>query len=117
MTVNDLIGIPWKLHGRDKNGYDCYGLAIEVEARLGKKLNDIYYENNDAELCKDKAFSLNVRPTQKLEVGNIIQMTLNNELHLGVIITPLTFIHATRNQGVRISKIGAIPYNAIYEVI
>lgn len=116
-TVADLIGIPWKLHGRDKSGYDCYGLAIEVEARLGKTLQDVYYEDNNAELCSGKASTLNVKPTKKIEVGNILQMTFNNELHIGIVISPSTFIHSTRNQGVRISRIGAIPYSQVYEVV
>ena len=44
IDVSDLIGIPYKEHGRDKNGYDCYGLVIEVEHRYGNELDDFDYQ-------------------------------------------------------------------------
>ena len=117
LNVVDLIGIPYKAHGRTKeDGFDCYGLAIEIERRLGKELRDIDYQFNDPKLSEEYAPTLNVKKTDKIEIGNLIEMTFNSELHIGIIISDTTFIHATRNQGVRISRIGAIPYKAIYEV-
>lgn len=117
LDVIDLIGIPYKLHGRYKDGMDCYGVAIEVERRLGKELRDVNYESTDKYLAEENAPTLNVKPTDKIQVGTILEMTLHNELHIGVVVSKSTFIHATINQGVRISRIGAVPITAMYEVI
>ena len=46
MTYTDLLGIKYKPHGRNKKeGFDCYGLAIEVLRRNGIVLPDLYYES------------------------------------------------------------------------
>ena len=50
IDVSDLIGVPFVEFGRDKeNGLDCYGLAIEVEKRLGKDLKDVVLEKFNRE--------------------------------------------------------------------
>lgn len=40
MSVDDLIGIPFKWGGRDRSGYDCYGLVMELFRRSGVSLAD-----------------------------------------------------------------------------
>lgn len=117
LVLNDLIGIEWKDNGRDLSGLDCYGLAIEVEKRLGKKLKDVVYENHSSELEEKNVPTLNVEKTEEIEIGNIISMTIKNELHIGVIINDTEFIHATKNQGVRISLISNYKIKNIYKVI
>lgn len=117
LDVIDLIGIPYKLHGRYKDGMDCYGVAIEVERRLGKDLRDVNYESTNKELAEENAPTLNVKKTDKIKIGTILEMTLHDELHIGVVVSKSTFIHATTNQGVRISRIGAVPITAMYEVV
>jgi cell wall-associated NlpC family hydrolase len=32
---HDLLGVPWRLHGRSKSGMDCSTVAEEILARLG----------------------------------------------------------------------------------
>ena len=49
MIVKDLIGIPYKDHGRDFSGMDCYGIAIEVLKRFGKNLPDVFYDKTSIE--------------------------------------------------------------------
>ena len=115
MTINisDLIGVPYKDHGRDNNGMDCYGLAIEVLRRYGYKLNDVIYENHDIQLADQNAPTLNVTPIKEPREGAILEMQFNNELHIGVCISRREFIHMTRT-GCRINQIGAIPIRGIY---
>lgn len=43
--IDDLIGIPYKKGGNDKQGFDCYGFVKEVCKRAGKTLPDLNTEN------------------------------------------------------------------------
>lgn len=113
----DLIGKPYKENGRDLTGFDCYGLAIEVTKRFGKPLNDVIYNNHDIELSSLLVPTLNVKTTEKIKAGTILEMNFRNELHIGVCLNEKEFIHTTAKQGVRISKIGVIPIIEKYEVI
>ena len=50
IDVSDLVGVPFKVHGRSKEeGFDCYGLAMGVERRAGKNLPDAFYSEVKAE--------------------------------------------------------------------
>lgn len=113
ININDLIGVPYKDHGRDKNGMDCYGLAIEVERRYGYKLNDVFYENHDIALSAEHVPTLNVSPIDQPREGAILEMQYQNALHVGVCISKKEFIHMTRT-GCRINHIGTIPIRGIY---
>lgn len=113
IKVNDLLGVPYKDHGRDLAGMDCYGLAIEVSRRYGNKLNDVFYEDNAAELCDIHAPTLNIKKIEKPEPGALLEMRIGNTLHIGVCINDREFIHMTRG-GCRINQIGIIKVRAIY---
>ena len=115
ININDLIGIPYKDHGRDLNGMDCYGLAIEVLRRYGYRLNDVSYENHDLELSAENIPTLNVTPIDEPREGALLEMQFNNALHVGVCINKREFIHMTRT-GCRINQIGVIPIRGIYGV-
>ena len=114
--VSDLIGKPYIPHGRGKDGYDCYGLTVEVLKRMGLSLRDI--ESSEADISELGMYgsTLNVRKTERTKEGVILAMQYENELHLGVCLDEKSFIHATRN-GVRISRIGVFPVINKYEVI
>lgn len=118
VTLSDLIGVPYKEHGRDLNGLDCYGLAIiAVDILTGKKLNDVWYdESHDPALAALLSPTLNVKKTSEIKAGNLLEMTFNDRLHIGVILNKNEFIHATKN-GVKISHLRNAPIVNIYEVI
>ena len=42
LDISDLLGKPYKAHARGPEAYDCYGLVIEVEKRLGHTMPDLY---------------------------------------------------------------------------
>lgn len=42
LDLNDLLGKPYKAHARGPRAFDCYGLVIEVEKRLGHTMPDLY---------------------------------------------------------------------------
>lgn len=115
IEINDLLGVPYKEHGRDKTGYDCYGLAIEVAKRYGYKLNDVIYENHDIELSAANIPTLNVTPIDKPRAGAIVEMEYGLELHIGICLSAREFIHMTRT-GCRINSIGTIKVRGFYGI-
>lgn len=118
MNFTDLIGVPYKDNGRSKEeGFDCYGLAIEVEKRLGYDLEDVVYSDHRIELLEESTPTLNVVETDRIEEGVLLTMTFFEELHIGVALNDKTFIHATRNQGVRISPIKCYKVEKIFKVV
>lgn len=118
LDYSDLIGVPYLTNGRTKEeGFDCYGLAIEVEKRFGKTLIDVVYQDHNIRLSDEFAPLLNIKKTDSIIGGTLLEIHIGEELHIGVAINKRDFIHATTNQGVRISPIGAYKIHAKYEVI
>jgi len=117
IKVADLIGIPYKENGRTLAGLDCYGLAIEVEKRYGKTLQDVVYENHDLELSEKYAPTLNIKKTDYIKEGSLLEFHIKDTLHIAVALNSNIMIHATINQGVRISPIGAYKIKNVYEVL
>lgn len=115
IQINDLLGTPYRDHGRDKSGYDCYGLAIEVARRMGYKLDDVFYENHDLTLSNEYAPTLNVTPIDKPREGALIEMEYGDELHIGVCLNALEFIHMTR-AGCRVNHIGTMKVRGLYGI-
>lgn len=119
LKISDLIGIPYKEHGRTLAGLDCYGAGIfSVYILIRKKLRDVIYFDHSIELAEENAPLLNVRKkTDSINTGDLIEIQLNGELHIGTALDSKRFIHATYNQGVRISTIKAYPVINVYEVL
>ena len=126
IDVADLIGVPFVEFGRDiKTGLDCYGLAIEVERRLGKNLKDVALEKFDREKVERTAPNLNVKKLRLDEISEGVILEFyglqDKRLHIAVALDKKTFIHATENQGVRISSFASsrtyLKLANVYEVI
>lgn len=111
IDLSDLIGVPFVEFGRDaKTGLDCYGLAIEVCKRYGKKLNDVVLEKFDHNRVIKILPTLNLKKIDYIEECSILEFygINDNRLHVGIAIDKNRFIHATENQGVRISTIQSV---------
>lgn len=124
IEISDLIGVPFVEFGRNpKTGLDCYGLVIEVERRYGKKLNDVVPEKFDREKLQRTLPEINVRKTETIEEGSILEFygKRDNRLHVAVSLGGGLFIQSTENQGVRISSLGTaeqyLTLANIYKVI
>ena len=89
----------------------------ELFAAFLKKLRDAVYENHNLELSQKWAPLLNVKKTDFIKEGAILEIHVGNTLHIAVALDKVRMIHATTNQGVRISKIAAYKIAGIYEVI
>lgn len=104
IEVRDLIGIPYKVHGRNADGIDCYGLAIEVLRRYGITLPDVFYDDTDKCTCEKLRIlgeGLPLIEVQKPTEKCIILMSLKGyESHIAVYLGEGMIIHATKQAGV-----------------
>lgn len=109
--IRDLVGIPYKVHGRDKNGMDCYGVAIEMMRRIGKYLPDFIYDKTDDETNKETAElirkGLPVKPIKHPELYCLVDIAVTGDrtTHVGVYIGGGLFIHATTSNGVCVQSL------------
>ena len=103
LVIDDLIGVRFKNHGRSKDeGFDCYGLAIEVSKRLGHELVDLWYERADPDTFSENVDDVYaqmaemVEETDEQKLGNLILFSddMGRMVHIGVIIDEGLFIHA-----------------------
>lgn len=101
LDITDLIGCKFTSHGRSiEEGFDCYGLAIEVSRRLGHELKDLWYEKASPETFNEnaeKGFEINrLEETDIYELGNLIVFSdgLGNMVHIGVMLDGERFIHS-----------------------
>lgn len=112
LVIDDLLGVRFKNHGRSiEEGFDCYGLAIEVSRRLGHELYDLWYKKSSTETFSEnyeemcKKMSSKIEETSVQELGNLILFAENGRMtHIGVILEENIFIHADY-QGVRVMRI------------
>lgn len=110
-SYSDLIGIKYKSHGRNKEeGFDCYGLAIEVLRRNGITLIDVFYkevnkDENKKTINKAKEIIPHIVLEKPLE-NSIIELSVYGEpSHIAVYIGDGYIIHATQNKGVVIEPL------------
>lgn len=105
----DLIGVPYKSHGRSKNdGFDCYGLVIECAKRAGKHLNDAFDDKS--------AERLNVERIESPELYCIVSAwTLGRVNHIGMYIGHQQVIHCSVS-GVCVQKLGDFNVEGFYRI-
>lgn len=111
LRIDDLIGVRFTSHGRSiAEGFDCYGLAIEVSKRLGHTLDDLWYQkaspvtfSSNAELIV-RQMSDRVRETSERKLGNLVVFSdsRGNMVHIGILLDEENFIHADIG-GVRVT--------------
>lgn len=113
IDINDLLGKPYKAHARGPKEYDCYGLVIEVEKRLGHEMPDLYKrlsERDEWELDPhNKDYSAEMSgmiKTDKPKFGDVIIFFDNKGRihHTGVYLKNDDFIHCNK-RGVHIIKV------------
>lgn len=120
MKYDDLLNIPFKKFGRDKNGFDCYGVVMECCKRAGTPLRDLY--NDIVDLPADKVDDyirggLNVRQIDEAKVGAIVYSMYHGNTHVGYIVERGKILHATIDKGVKITPLIAMHPIAFFEVI
>lgn len=113
MELADLIGIPYKPHGRDEKGLDCFGLIRIIALRRGTPIPDVWYEKSDPALMS-LAKSMKVHILERCEKDCVIEMEDKGRLHLGYAIDGKRMIHVTMRDGVCVDDIGVLPVRGFY---
>lgn len=119
MKYDDLLNIPFKKFGRDKSGYDCYGVVMECCKRAGTPLKDLY--GGIVDLPADRvndyvSGGLNVREIGAPKKGALVYSIYKGNVHIGYIVERGLVLHATIDKGVKISPLAALRPIAYYEV-
>ena len=100
--LTDLIGVPFKVHGRDKGGLDCWGVAMEVFRRYGVRLPDCWYESLDdsARVRRELEGEVVYLPLEIEKEPCLLLLRINGSPHAAVYIGEGYLMHATRRYGV-----------------
>lgn len=111
IEIRDLIGKPYKVHGRGPDSYDCYGLAIEACKRFGKILPDAIYSETDriqnAHLIDSQKPSIQAIRVEKPSAGVVVALKVGGVAsHIGVCLGDGNFIHCEKN-GVRVETLAS----------
>lgn len=107
--INDLIGKKFAYFGRGPDTYDCYGLALEIYSRLGRKLPD--YESSDDASIQAASFLEGLEKyTDKVEVPEKYDLIMFQILpcyvsHIGVYLGRGKFIHVMHKVSVVIEEL------------
>lgn len=118
MRYEDLLNIPFKKFGRDRSGYDCYGLVMECCRRAGTPLRDLYGGIKDLSADRVNDYisgGLNVRQIETPRPGSLVYSIYRGNVHVGFMVSGSLVIHATE-KGVRVSPVAALRPIAFYEV-
>lgn len=110
IEFNDLIGIPFKVHGRDLNGLDCYGLVKLIEERKGNIIPEYAYSDTEKTFVH-KLINDNMPIVTELEKPEpLCTVTFSIRQpwihHIGIVLYNTNyFIHAMRKRYVVIERL------------
>lgn len=120
MKYDDLLNVPFKKFGRDKNGFDCYGVVMECCKRAGTPLKDLYGDIVDLPADRVNDYisgGLNVKEIPAPKVGGLVYSIYKSNVHVGYIVSRGLVLHATIDKGVKLSPLAALHPIAYYEVV
>ena len=107
LDINDLLGKPYKAHARGPDAYDCYGLVIEVEKRLGHTMPDLYTKLSEGD-PHDIDYSAEMTGLEKTDspsFGDVVVYFKKGRIdHTGVYLKNDDVIHCNK-YGVNIVKV------------
>jgi hypothetical protein len=104
VDVPDLVGLPYKLHGRDESGLDCFGLIWLIAKRNGTPIKDPVYKGFDPSLVKLANYA-GLKQIDNFETECVLEIEKDGRLHLGYSIDEERMIHCTHNEGVIVENI------------
>ena len=114
VNVSDLIGTPYKIHGRDEFGLDCFGLIWLIALRNKTPIKDPLYKGFDPALV-NLAEEIGFKKLDEFNVGCVLEIEKEKRLHLGYAIDKDRMIHATHNEGVIVEEINKYPVKGYWK--
>jgi cell wall-associated NlpC family hydrolase len=99
IDFNKYVGIPFANHGRTKEGFDCYGLAIEFyKNEFNIDLPDLFYSESNDKLCAHSVFkylSTKFVLVDEPKFGDIVAIKLHNFIiHVGIYLREDMVLHS-----------------------
>jgi len=97
MKYDDLLSVPYKEGGRDKNGMDCCGWVLELERRHGTPMIDPLELHVNGDDLEKVLLKTNIKEISQNEIryGDIMQCIYNGNLHIGFILDKKLVSHMT----------------------
>ena len=109
VKYDDLLRVPYKAHGRDKSGLDCYGLIYVCASRMGyvlPELKDLYdLDNTKAVDFVHNGLSDYLEKIEKQETNCFCLFNFKDVTHTGIYLGGGKLLHATLNHGVVVSPL------------
>lgn len=117
MRYDDLLGVPFRVHGRDRTGMDCYGLVLECLRREGKSLPDFFYMTDKQPGCAAPEYAARTGAKPCPCRAGVLAEYENRDgsLHVGYMVDSDNMLHMTYS-GVRLSPVGIFKNVTFYEV-
>lgn len=125
IDYEDLIGIPFVNHGRDRAvGFDCYGLVMEMYRRFGIDLPEFTADWDDEDkinsiVQREAGSSAWKRVTAPLPVPCLVALRMGTPPgivnHTGVYLGSGKFIHTRAKIGACISRIDSPAWRGVIE--
>ncbi|MGE5599468.1 MAG: NlpC/P60 family protein [Bacteroidota bacterium] len=105
MPLQDFLGIPYRLTGRDRSGADCAGLVLMYLRSLGYRPPDGDGKpvtadwRNGAEERMRAWLSRYAQPVDRPQEGDIVLFRLpRGTMHLGVMVDDKNFLHVMEDR-------------------
>lgn len=99
----DLIGKPFEALGRGPDGYDCWGLVMEVSKRFGQEVPDYGIDPGDLKAIHSKYYEVELEydvVNVPKEGDIVLYKRMDGGLHFGIMINSSKMIHVSRSLGV-----------------
>lgn len=112
IDYSDLLNVPYKVHGRDKNGFDCYGLVIECAKRNKTPLVDIFSS------CKNNYIieGINLEKIDRPEANCVVETLRDGFNHIGYLIARDLVLHCT-SKGVKTIPLSLFNPTSFYRIV
>jgi hypothetical protein len=114
MRVNDLVGVPFLDGGRGPDGYDCWGLCLEVFRRHGVDLPDYKLCCHDTEgffgLFVGELPRWTRHEPPDVPVPSVVAIRFNSPMvnHVGICVGDGRFLNTREKTGVVIERLDSL---------
>jgi cell wall-associated NlpC family hydrolase len=111
---SDLLGKPWRKDARGPEAYDCVGLMLEVERRIGRDIPQ--YASEVSELALALGACERVAHESCALPGDAILLTsIHPRWHIGVVCGGGYMLHSREGAGVLRERYNSFPWQARIE--